>query len=119
MKEILKSDKLLKIAFFAGLAAIVLIFLSSMLSGTGKDNSKGGTADTELESKVADMLLSMDGMNIDSPPKIMIKLDKDGLTVLGVTVVSDKAGSPMMKEKMLEAVSKALDVSPSRICITT
>ena len=118
MKEILKSDKLPKFAFFAGLAAIFLIFLSSMLSDTGKDNAKG-TADTELESKVADMLLSMDGIDSDSPPKVMVKLDKDGLTVLGVTVVSDKAGSPMMKEKMLEAVSKALDVLPSRICITT
>ena len=34
MKELLKSDKLLKIAFIAGIAAIALIFLSSFGSGS-------------------------------------------------------------------------------------
>ncbi len=115
MKELLKSDKLIKIAFISGLAAIVLIFLSSF--NTTDQKGVGNYGETELESRISQMLLAMEG--VTSEPTVTIKLDKDGLTVLGVTVVCDDCKSAPVKEKVITAVSKALDVSAARICVTT
>ena len=112
MKELLKSDKLIKIAFISGLAAIVLIFLSSF--NTTDQKGVGNYGETELESRISQMLLAMEG--VTSEPTVTIKLDKDGLTVLGVTVVCDDCKSAPVKEKVITAVSKALDVSAARIC---
>lgn len=115
MKDLLKSDKLLKTAFLIGLAAIILIFMSGL---GGKSKSESDSAETLLEERLCAMLCSMDGLEDTSKPSVMIKLDKDGLTVLGVTIVCEASDNPIIKEKMLEAVSKALDVSLSEICIT-
>ncbi len=112
MKELLKSERLLKIAFFVGLIAVVLIFLSS----NGKKEEV--TTDNHYEARLFSVLTQMEGVSKEKPPEILVKMDKDNITVLGVVVVSESADSPIIKERMLDAVSKALDVSPSRICIT-
>lgn len=113
MKELLKSDKLLKIAFIAGIAAIALIFLSSF--GSGSDTQL--TEEQTLEQRITLMLAAMDGIN--EVPNVTVKLDEDKRTVLGVTVVCPDAASNMTAERVINAVRTALDVSASRICITT
>lgn len=57
MKELLKSDKLLKIAFIAGIAAIALIFLSSF--GGGSDAQL--TEEQMLEQRITQMLAAWTG----------------------------------------------------------
>lgn len=113
MKDLLKSDKLLKFAFIAGIAAIALIFVSSF--GNGKDTSV--TDEQLLEQRITLMLTAMDG--IEDVPNVTIKLDEDRQTVLGVTVVCPQALSSRTTERVINAVRTALDVSASRICITT
>ncbi len=113
MKDYFKSDKLLKIAFLAGLAAILLVFVS----GTGKSEDNASIQNI-YEQKLFTILTHMDGVSNENPPEILIKVDKDDKTVLGVVVVSESASDPIVKERMIIAVSKALDVSPARICIT-
>ena len=113
MKELLRSDKLLKIAFIAGIAAIALIFLSSF--GSGADTQL--TEEQLLEQRIMLMLAAMDG--IDDVPNVTVRLDEDKHTVLGVTVVCPEASSNRIAERVINAVKTALDVSASRICITT
>lgn len=113
MKELLRSDKLLKIAFIAGIAAIALIFLSSF--GGGSDTKL--TEEQLLEQRITLMLAAMDG--IDDVPNVTVRLDEDKCTVLGVTVVCPDAASNLTAERVINAVKTALDVSASRICITT
>ncbi len=113
MKELLRSDKLLKIAFIAGIAAIALIFLSSF--GSGSDTQL--TEEQLLEQRIMLMLAAMDG--IDDVPIVTVRLDEDKHTVLGVTVVCPEASSNRIAERVINAVKTALDVSASRICITT
>lgn len=117
MKEFLKSEKLLKAAFIVGIIAIALIFLSGLGDSSGKSSTV--TKEQQLEQRIGAVLCSMQGMEGAEPPAVMIKLDSDELTVLGVTIICKKAENPVLKEKMLNAVSKALDVSLSEICITT
>ena len=112
MKELLRSDKLLKIAFIAGIAAIALIFLSSF--GSGSDTQL--TEEQLLEQRIMLMLAAMDG--IDDVPNVTVRLDEDKHTVLGVTVVCPEASSNRIAERVINAVKTALDVSASRICIT-
>lgn len=113
MKELLRSDKLLKIAFIAGIAAIALIFLSSF--GSVSDTQL--TEEQLLEQRIMLMLAAMDG--IDDVPNVTVRLDEDKHTVLGVTVVCPEASSNRIAERVINAVKTALDVSASRICITT
>ena len=113
MKELLRSDKLLKIAFIALIAAIALIFLSSF--GSGSDTQL--TEEQLLEQRIMLMLAAMDG--IDDVPNVTVRLDEDKHTVLGVTVVCPEASSNRIAERVINAVKTALDVSASRICITT
>ncbi len=113
MKDLLKSEKLLKFAFIAGIAAIALIFLSSF--GNVKDTSV--TDEQLLEQRIMLMIMAMDG--IEQEPSVTIKLDDDRQTVLGVTVVCPEAASNRIAERVINAVRTALDVSASRICITT
>ena len=113
MKELLRSDKLLKIAFIAGIAAIALIFLSSF--GSGSDTQL--TEEQLLEQRIMLMLAAMDG--IDDVPNVTVRLDEDKHTGLGVTVVCPEASSNRIAERVINAVKTALDVSASRICITT
>lgn len=63
------------------------------------------------------MLAAMDG--IDDVPNVTVRLDEDKHTVLGVTVVCPEASSNRIAERVINAVKTALDVSASRICITT
>lgn len=111
MKEFFKSDVFLKIALVIGFAVLLLIFFSS----TSKDQEEISKS-TETEQRIISMITVLcDG----EVPEVMIKTDKDELTILGVGIIIKSAEDPVIKEKILELTSKVLDVSPARICVTT
>ena len=112
MKDLLKSDKLIKFAFISGIVAIALIFLSDF----GKSTETAVTDEQALEQRITEMLTAMDG--IDEVPNVTVRLDEDKHTVLGITVVCPQAIS-RTAERAINAVRTALDVSASKICITT
>ena len=114
MKELLKSEKLLKIAFIAGIAVIALIFVSGIV---GEGASSSATEEAMLEQRISDMLLAME--DITEKPYVTVKLGSDKQTVLGVTVVCTETSSSRIREKVINAVSTVLAVSESKICITT
>ena len=110
MKDFLKTDIFLKIAIITGLAVLLIILFTSTKE---KDSPKDTYTQTETK------LISMISLLCkDDSPKVMIKTDKDGITVIGVGIVTESADNPVVKEKILELTSKILDVSPARICIT-
>ena len=112
MKDLLKSDKLIKFAFISGIVAIALIFLSDF----GKSTETAVTDEQALEQRITEMLTAMDG--IDEVPNVTVRLDEDKHTVLGITVVCPQAISNRTAERAINAVRTALDVSASKICIT-
>lgn len=114
MKELLKSEKLLKIAFIAGIAVIALIFVSGIV---GDGTSSSATEEAMLEQRISDMLLAME--DITEKPYVTVKLGSNKQTVLGVTVVCAETSSSRIREKVINAVSTVLAVSASKICITT
>ena len=111
MKDLLKSDKLIKFAFISGIVAIALIFLSDF----GKSTEAAVTDEQALEQRITEMLTAMDGID----ENVTVRLDEDKHTVLGITVVCPQAISNRTAERAINAVRTALDVSASKICITT
>ena len=93
MKDLLKSDKLIKFAFISGIVAIALIFLSDF----GKSTEAAVTDEQALEQRITEMLTAMDG--IDEVPNVTVRLDEDKHTVLGITVVCPQAISNRTAER--------------------
>lgn len=112
MKDIFKSDLFLKIAIITGFAVLLIVFFTSSKGSYIQNDDEHTKSEKQLISMIS--LLCKDG----EEPEVMIRTDKDGLTVLGVGIVTESAEDPVIKEKILELTSKILDVSPARICIT-
>lgn len=136
--KLLKNEKAMKIVFFAGIFIIICIFLLNVFSKSSKDEapiaepqiSADEYADF-LENRLKTLLLTINGAgSID----VLITLEKSSEDVYsgketnvtttispvirGAVVVSSGASNAQVKEKLTEAVSKALGIGVNRICIT-
>lgn len=133
------KEKTLRIIIAIGIAGIVLIFLSSLWDGGEKgsasDNMQtsvsaedyGDNLEKELKSIVSkirgvgrcEILLTMENSveyvylsNGDTKTKSIEP------TVRGVAVVCDGGDNPVTKERILDAVTKALNIPSSRVSVT-
>lgn len=133
------KEKTLRIIIALGIAGIVLIFLSSLWdggeSGEAYDGSQtsvsaeiyGDNLEKELKeiiSKISgvgrcEILLTMENSveyvylsNGDTKTKSIEP------TVRGVAVVCDGGENPVTKEKIIDVVTKALNISSSRVSVT-
>lgn len=139
IKELIKSEKGIKIIFAAGLILILVIAFSGLFTGrSAKNNEKErGTvesfADYEsgLEQRLTEILSEIEGVgNV----KVMITLDKTEQTeygrnsdmlisvtapeVRGVIVVCDGGDSVNVKEKVTDAVSGIFGINTLHISVT-
>lgn len=140
LTEVLKSEKGIKVIFAIGIALIIIIFLLSFLDG---NDSKHNSPEKEniltdideyegkLEKKLTEIIEEIDGT---SDIHVMITLEKTeeniyggktsdisatvSPTVRGVVVVCKGGENAVIREKVLEAVCKALGVSAARVCVT-
>lgn len=138
--EILKSEKGIKIIFAAGIALIIIIFLF----GTFGCEKKAQADDTEhnvlseideyerrLEQRLSEIIGEIGGTRDIS---VMITLEKTEEniyseretsvsarvtpTVRGVLVVCGGSENAVVRQKVTDAVCKALGVSAARVCVT-
>lgn len=139
-KEILKSEKGIKIIFAVGIALIIVIFLFSISAGEKKkqtyaDSDKVLSEIDEYEERLEQRLAEIVG-NIQGTKEIhvMVTLEKteENLysdketsvkaivtpTVRGVVVVCGGSENAVIRQKVTEAVCKALGVSAARVCVT-
>ena len=137
---ILKSEKGIKIIFAAGIALIIIIFLFGISAGGKKTRTDVGSEDVlseieeyerRLEERLAEIIGNIQGTKDIS---VMITLEKteENLysaretsvsatitpTVRGVVVVCGGSESAVVRQKVTDAVCKALGVSAARVCVT-
>lgn len=128
----LKNDKnLIRIIYIIGLLGIALIFLSGFFGTDGDDSSHSGDIGdyrSAEETRIEKMVESIEGVG---ESKVMITmensaeqvyLDKSVVkeiepTVRGVMIVCRGADNPLIKETVLESVTKALNISSDKVCI--
>ena len=127
----LSDKRIVKIAVIIGTAAVLLIGLSSLIdfSGNEKDNSDRYAAKTE--SHLLEIISQISGVG---EAKIFLTMDNSGENVYlkntdtktksiepkvrGVVVVCDGGDDPIVVSRVMDAVTKSLNISSDKVCIT-
>ncbi len=136
-KGLLENDRLRKIIIISGIVGIVLIFLSSYIdigSFTSKKEEEEfsvKTYSTQIESDLQTVISQIQGAG---ETKVLLTMENsveyvyldDSTTktkeieplIRGVLVVCEGGDDPIVVERITEAVTKALDISTAKVCIT-
>lgn len=138
LNEFLKSDKAAKLAIIIGLAVMALIFVTGLTGGSkaasepaAQTTDNAGESEKLAEERLARILSEIEGAG---EIHVMITLDRTGEnvyndressvlttiapTIRGVVVVCSGCRSATVREKVSEAVSKALGIGANRVCVT-
>ena len=142
LKPILKNEKAVKAIIFAGLALIILIFLSDMFTGItspsnlnleNDGNSTVAEHELELEKKLERAISAIDGVR---PGALTIVVTLDSLSetiyaergssvttvitprVRGVAIVCEGAADIVVRQRIVELVSRLLGINSTSISVT-
>lgn len=128
----LKDDKnFIRIIYIIGIVAIALIFCSTFFDGEDEAISPT-TMDDYCESqeiRIKDMVESIEGVG---KAKVMITMENSTEQVYtddtkikeiepkvrGVLIICTGASDPVIKETVLESVTKTLNITSDKVCIT-
>jgi stage III sporulation protein AG len=127
----LSDKRIVKIAVVIGTVAVLLIGLSSFIdfSGSEKDNSDRYAAKTEAH--LLEIISQISGVG---EAKIFLTMDNGGENVYlkntdtktksiepkvrGVVVVCDGGDDPLVVARVMDAVTKSLNIGSDKVCIT-
>lgn len=137
LKNLFDNDKIRKLIIISGIAGIALIFLSSCIDFTTVTGGKAEqefsvtTYSTEIENDLQSVISQIEGAG---ETKVLLTMEnsveyvylEDSTTktkeieplIRGVLVVCEGGDDPVVVERITEAVTKALDVSTAKVCIT-
>ncbi len=137
VKELLKTDKGVRVILIAGAVLILLIAFGGVFSGSRSSAQPSvsvndiGKCERELEQRLADILGGIEGVgNV----RVMVTLDSSAQTeygknadmlisvtapaVRGVIVVCDGGDSITVREKVVNAVSGVFGINTLHISVT-
>lgn len=137
LKKLFGSEKTRKIIVMVGLIGIALLFISSYVDfGSSSDDIKEGefsvkTYSTEIEKDLQTVISQIEGAG---ETKVLLTMENsveyvyldDSTTktkeiephIRGVLVVCEGGDEPVVVSRITEAVTKALDISTAKVCIT-
>ena len=137
LKKLFSSEKTRKIIVMVGLIGIALLFISSYVDfGSSSDDIKEGefsvkTYSTEIEKDLQTVISQIEGAG---ETKVLLTMENsveyvyldDSTTktkeiephIRGVLVVCEGGDEPVVVSRITEAVTKALDISTAKVCIT-
>lgn len=137
VKKMFDSDKIRRIIIIAGIVGIALIFLSSYIDFGSFTNQKEEeefsvtTYSTEIQSDLQSVISKIEGAGQTHVLLTMensveyVYLDNSATKtkeiepiIRGVLVVCEGGDDPVVIERVTEAVTKALDISTAKVCIT-
>ena len=130
LSAILSDKRTLRVAVIIGFAAIALILISSLINIDASGVSPEKYA-AETESRLLRILSEIDGVG---EAKIFLTMENAGENVYlkntdkktasiepkvrGVVIVCDGGDDPIVAARVLEAVTKSLDINSDKVCIT-
>lgn len=136
IKNLFKDGKLKNIIIVCGILGMALIFLSS-LSVFGENDSDASSLysveeyKTEMQTSLQEMLSRIQGvggvsvlLTIESSAEGVYLENNSTKTkelepvIRGVVIVCDGGDDPIVTERVLEAVTKALNISSAKVCVT-
>ncbi len=137
VKKLFESDKIRNIIVIAGIVGIALIFLSSYIdAGSSSDKKEDEefsvtTYSTQIESDLQTVISQIEGagktrvlLTMENSVEYVYLDDSTTKTkeieprIRGVLVVCEGGDDPIVVERITDAVTKALDISTAKVCIT-
>lgn len=137
VKKLFDSDKMRRIIIIAGIAGIALIFLSNYIDiGNSTDKKREEefsvtTYSTQIENDLQSVISHIEGagktevlLTMENSVEYVYLDDSTTKTkeiepiIRGVLVVCEGGDSPVVVERITEAVTKSLDISSAKVCIT-
>lgn len=136
ISKLLKNEKTVKGIVLIGVVLILIIFAASVFGSNGKKEESDKQPSFEdysqaLEARLEEIIGQIEG---SGQANILVSIEKSveevyaqkGNSVAttispvarGAVVVCDGARNPVVKEKIVEVVSKALGISANKICVT-
>lgn len=131
-KKLYKSPKFTKIVIIVGLSAVLLIFLSSYIDTDSL--SRGVNTEeycAQLEENLLSIVTQIEGVG---NAQILLTMDNNGENVYlnnsdtktqsitpvvrGVVIVCDGGDDPIVINRVMSAVTKSLDISSNKVCVT-
>ena len=131
-KNILDNPKFTKIAIIVGVSAILLIFMSSYIDFSSfRNNADVDEYCSVLEANLLSVVTQIEGVG---QAKIFLTMDNNGENVYlnnsdtktksitpvvrGVVIVCDGGDDPLVVSRVMSAVTKSLDISSNKVCVT-
>ena len=127
----LVDKRVVKIALIIGVAAILLIVLTSVIDLPHNDDRQTEIYAERTEERLLEIVSHISGVG---EAEIYLTMDNGGENVYlkntdtktlsiepivrGVVIVCDGGDDPMVVSRVLDAVTKALDISSDKVCIT-
>lgn len=132
IKNLLVNPKFSKIAIIVGLVAIALIFLSSYIDVSSLTQKTDiDEYCVALEESLLSVVTQIEGVG---EAKIFLTMDNSGENVYlnnsdtktksitpvvrGVVIVCDGGDDPLVVSRVMSAVTKSLDISSNKVCVT-
>lgn len=137
LKKLMDNDKMRRIIIIAGIIGIALIFLSNYIdmgkiSGEKREEEFSVTTySTQIQKDLQSVISRIEGAG---KTEVLLTMENsveyvylDNSTtktkeieplIRGVLVVCEGGDSPVVVERITEAVTKALDISAAKVCIT-
>jgi len=116
LDALLKNDKAVRIIFFIGAALIVVIALSSFFE---TENLSVRDYTQKLEQRLGDILSEIDGAGSISVMITLEDIDDNSASprVRGAMVVCEGSDNIIIRQKIVDAVSKVLGISTARVAV--
>lgn len=137
LKKLFDSGKTRKLIVTAGIAGIALIFISNYInlgnlrSGEKDEAFSVSSYSEQIENSLESLISRIQGAG---ETKVLLTMEnsveyvylKDSTTktkevepvIRGVLVVCEGGDDPVVVERVTQAVTKALDISTAKVCIT-
>lgn len=131
LNDWLSDKRVIRVAVIIGLAAVLLIGLSKMIDLSKDDQGQAEEYAARTEARLLEIVSQISGVG---DVKIFLTMDNSGESVYlknsdtktisiepkvrGVVIVCDGGDDPMVISRVLDAVTKALNISSDKVCIT-
>lgn len=136
LKQMISNDRVRRMIIIAGIVGIALIFISTYVDfdvGNAKPEEEFSvtTYSTQIESDLQSVISQIQGAG---QTKVLLTMENsveyvyldDSTTktkeiephIRGVLVVCEGGDDPVVVERISEAVTKSLDISTAKVCIT-
>lgn len=112
-----KSIKNFQIIVVIFIIAIALIIYSTVITSKeqkGSETTSSTVVMNSEEQRLCGVLSSIEGVG-----DVKTMITKNGNDVVGVIVIADGAGNPLVRIKIVEAVSVALGIEPKLVSVFT